>query len=63
MKNLNINYSSSASGLKQLETRLKKMISESLWETFLHTTRSSLVPLRKSIGSAIKVQPTRRSKT
>jgi len=58
MNNLNNKYGSSVSGLQQLETRLKKINSEGTWETFLHTSGSSSVPLRKRSGCAIKVQPT-----
>lgn len=57
MKNLDIKFGSSTSGLKMIETRLKKICTEGMWESFLHTAGSS-VPIRRRSGTAIKVQPT-----
>lgn len=57
MKNLDTKFGSSASGLKMIEKRLKKISTEGMWESFLHTAGSS-VPIRRRSGTTIKVQPT-----
>lgn len=58
MVNLDEKYSSSTSGLKMIECRLKKITSEGMWESFLHTAGGASVPLRRRSGTTIKVQPT-----
>lgn len=50
MKNLDTKFGSSASGLKKITT-------EGMWESFLHTAGSS-VPICRRCGTTIKVQPT-----
>lgn len=58
MTNLDEKYNSSTSGLKMIECRLKKITSEGMWESFLHTAGGVSVPLRRRSGTTIKVQPT-----
>jgi len=57
-KEIHQNYGSSSSGLKTLETRLKKIKSKGNWESFLHTAGNQAVQLRRRSGAAIRVQPT-----
>ncbi|KAL5241832.1 hypothetical protein ACI65C_009242, partial [Semiaphis heraclei] len=58
MTDLDEKYCSSTSGLKMIESRLKKITSVGMWESFLHTAGASSVPLRRRSGATIKVQPT-----
>jgi len=58
MTDLDVKYCSSKSGLEMIESRLKKITSVGMWESFLHTAGASSVPLRRRSGATIKVQPT-----
>jgi len=57
MTDLDEKYCFSKSGLKMIESRLKKNTSVGMWESFLHTAGASSVPLHRRSGVTIKVQP------